>query len=96
MDLVIDNSKRMIKIDNKYKRNVVDLLSSYGVNISSTKWRSQANVYIEYEYEPWITDGFDYEMYFNNEPEEMFDFAAFLITTHLERVEHLERCLTEV
>lgn len=96
MDLVIDNSKKMIRIDSKYQRNVVDLLSSYGINISLERWRSQANAYALYESEPWLTDGFDYEMYFDDESEKMFDYAVFLITTHLERVEHLERCLAEV
>lgn len=96
MDLGIDNSKKMIRLDCKYQRTVVDLLSSYGINISSEKWRSQLNVYIEYSYEPWTTAAFDYEMYFDEESEIMFDYAVFLITTHLERVEHLERCLAEV
>lgn len=96
MDLVIDNDKRMIKIDSKYQWSVVDLLNNYSINISSEKWRSKLDICDEYDYAPWITDGFDYEMYFNDKLERMFDFAAFLITAHLEHVEHLERCLAEV
>lgn len=95
MDLVIDNSKRMIKVDCKYQRNIVNLLSGYDINISSEKWHSKLNDCLVFVYEPWTTDGFDYEMYFDNEPERIFNFAAFLITAHLERVEHLERCLAE-
>ena len=96
MDLVIDNSKRMIRIDTKCQKSVADLLSSYNINISSEKWQSKFNDFAVYDYEPWAVDGFNYEMYFDNESEEIFNFAAFLITTYLERVEHLERCLAEV
>lgn len=96
MDLVVDNNKRMIRFDNKYHKSIINLLYSYGIIISSEKWRSQFNTYVEYDCEPWVSAGFDCEMYFNNEPEGVFDFAAFLITRHLERIELFERMYAEV
>lgn len=96
MDLVVDNSKRMIRLDSKYHKSIINLLYSYGINISSEKWRSMFNTYVEYDYEPFISAGFDYEMYFGDEPEGVFDFAAFLITRQLERIELLERMYAEV
>lgn len=83
----------IIKIDNKkYIDYLRDICKEVEVDLYVV-WKATYNSYVEYDYEPFNTEGFYIQATLFHEDNNKLQFALYLYNNKISMLEHLHKCL---
>lgn len=94
MKYEIKNNK--IIIDDCLDKETVDYvnttINAFKGHIDSMEWQSKHNIYIVYDYEPFVAQ--DFNLTITLKKDNVYnEFILFHLTQQLNNIEHLETCL---